>query len=174
MNFSANCMIRGSAAAWICPKLELFSPVIGPLKFTLLNTLNTSHRNCTDSADGSLNVRVRAKSFCRVDGLRIVKGGRSLYVPGVGVVNAARLRYCVGAPEPYGSSRIWTARWPPMPVSALSTPVVTLDRLPLCHRTIGENCQSLRIAPATPWPTWPTPATTEMLTTCRRSDEQYE
>ena len=30
-----------------------------------------------------------------------------------------------------------------MPVSALSTPVVTVERLPLCHRTSGEICQSL-------------------------------
>ena len=42
-------------------------------------------------------------------------------------------------------SRTCTARWPPMPVNALSTPVVTLDRPPDCHRTIGENCHSLRI-----------------------------
>jgi serine/threonine-protein kinase len=27
-----------------------------------------------------------------------------------------------------------------MPVSALSTPVVTLERLPDCHRTMGDSC----------------------------------
>ena len=30
------------------------------------------------------------------------------------------------------------------------TPVVTVERLPDCHRTIGENCQSLKIAPSAP------------------------
>src|SRR5690242_14952835 len=108
-------------------------------------TLKTSHLNCTACAVPSRNVRVSAKSFCRADGFTIVNGGRSLYVPGAGLVNAARFRYCDGAPLPYGSSRICTARWPPSPVSALSTPVVTLVRLPDCQRIIGDACQSLKI-----------------------------
>ena len=59
-----------------------------------------------------------------------------------------------------------------MPVSALSTPVVIDERLPLCQRTSGENCQSLNTALTTPLPTCPTRTTAETLNTCRRSDEQ--
>src|SRR5438093_12054893 len=72
----------------------------------------------------------------------MVNGFSVLYVPVPGVVNAARFRYAVGPPVPYGSSSTCTARCPPRPVSAVSTPVVTLDRLPDCHRMIADNCQS--------------------------------
>ena len=48
LNFNPNCMIRGSSAVWILPKLALFRAVTGPLKLAVLRTLKTSHRNCTD------------------------------------------------------------------------------------------------------------------------------
>ena len=81
-----------------------------------------------------------------------------LYVPGAGEVKAARFRKLFGVPSPYGSSRTCTALWPPpkfagaggVPFSALSTPVVTLERLPLCQRTSGETCQSPSRVPMTP------------------------
>ena len=47
-NCNPNCMIRGSSAVWILPKLALFRAVTGPLKLAVLRTLKTSHRNCTD------------------------------------------------------------------------------------------------------------------------------
>src|SRR5207249_3863778 len=82
VNFSANCMIRGSpptvAVDWICPKLALLSAATGALKFTWLITLNTSHRNCTACVVARRNVRVSAKSFCRFAGLTIVNGGKLL------------------------------------------------------------------------------------------------
>ena len=56
--------------------------------------------------------------------------------------------------------------------TALSTPVVMLDRLPDCHRTSGDSCQSLRIARITSFSKSGVRTTSDRLTTCRRSDEQ--
>ena len=49
--------------------------------------------------------------------------------------------------------------------SALSTPVVTLYGLPLCHRTSGATCQSPNTASTTPFENGGVSQTTETLTT---------
>src|SRR4029078_9330792 len=72
------------------------------------------------------------------------------------------------------SSLTWTARWFPMPLSALSTPVVTEYGLPLCHRMSGAICQSPNTASRALFENAGESHTTDVLTTWRRSESDAE
>ncbi len=68
MNFSASCRIRGSAAEVIRPKFGFPSVPPGLEKFTSLNRLKNSARNCTLARSVMLVSLIRLRSVVKARG----------------------------------------------------------------------------------------------------------
>src|ERR1051326_3847267 len=100
--FKANCMIRGSRAAVIWPKVLLveFESKVSMRK--LLVRLNASARNSTRWASFTLKFLDSARSNCHVAGPRMAPCPRLPRVPGRGGANAFGLRKFLTDRSPYG------------------------------------------------------------------------
>src|SRR6266705_1144032 len=91
--FNENCMIRGSSAVLIWPKILLFSAVIGlPLR-KLFVTLKASARTSTFCVSFTWKVLDKAASNFQVIGPATDALPTLPNVPGVGVLKAAGFKY---------------------------------------------------------------------------------
>src|SRR5687767_1330315 len=127
-------MIRGSCAPVIRPKVAaVLTVVFGLLKFTLLNRLKNSARNCRFISFEKRNLLNKPISTVDRLGPKNSPCSVSPNEPLGFTANAAGLNHTV-ASEPAGESSGWAvrlARLLPRPQPALSTPLVTVYRWPL-------------------------------------------
>src|SRR5262245_17759569 len=103
--FKANCIILGSRAAVIWPKVLLVELESKVSIRKLLVTLNASARNSTRWVSLTLKLLDNAKSNCHVAGPRMAPRPRLPRVPGRGGANAFGLRKFLTDRSPYGLAR---------------------------------------------------------------------
>ena len=145
-NLNANCMIRGSPAVRIRPKFVLLSAGRRVVEVRLVHHVEDlppelERARAEPEVPGDRQVVLQPRGPDERVRLQRAVGARRRRREGGQVqvvVHGCRRRRRRPGPAPRAGR--------PCPTSALSTPVVTEKRLPLCHRTSGAICQSPKSA----------------------------
>ena len=92
MNFSANCMMRGSPAVWNLAEVRAVQRRHRRVEVDVVEHVEDLPPELHALRPAILNVRVSAKSFWSLRRVHDVNGASVLYVPVAGDVKAARFR----------------------------------------------------------------------------------
>src|SRR5712692_137867 len=149
------------------PKFGEFWLVFGVPRFSQLNALNASIRTCSLVRPPAGNILCSPRSTFLVPGPRRLLRLELPKVPSAfgeyaEVSNHCRTFSDVGRSDGRSGLPDRSARWPPVPVRALSAPLVTVKPPPLCIERMPVSDHSLS-----------RPATTRLSNapgTCQRND----